>query len=213
MMTIESTALNFDAWLDFLREKLPSFDLSYNLAFAASCCERSLPNYKAFAKEERWGDPKVLTEGLELVWRLVTTKNLADLHSYVRSLIKALDAVTPDTEGNFKSILTSAALDAASSVGETLDYALDGNIDHIIWVSSLARDTIDLFVHRRDNPDYSDQNFEEKIANHPLMIAELQKQQMDIKTLESIQDLTPDFVAFFRQNAMIAGKSNLGISA
>jgi len=203
----------FDEWLSHLREKLPSFDFSRNLVFAASCCERSLPNYKAFAKEVHWGDPKVLTEALELVWRLVTIKNPADMHSFTNSLLKALDAVTPDTEDDFKSILTSAALDAASSLAEALNYVLDGNIKHIESIASLMRDSIDLFVQYRDKPDYSEKNFEEKIAHDPLMIAELQKQQMDIKALESIQDLTPDFVAFFRQNAMITGKSNLGTSA
>jgi len=210
--TIDDTTLGFDEWLGLLRKKLPDLGYAKSLAFAASCCERSVPNYKAFARETDWGDPKVLAEALELIWRLVTTRNPADFRSYARGLQGALKAITPDTEQDFKSLLTSAALDAANSVAETLDYVRDESIDHIVWVSSFARDTIDLFVQYRNKPDCSDKNVEDQIAHHPLMIAELHKQQADMSTLESIQDLTPHFLALFRSNATAGGKSNLGMS-
>lgn len=120
-----------------------------------------------------------------------------------------MKVITPDTEQNFKSLLTSAALDAANSVAETLDYVQDESIDHIVWVSSFARDTIDLFV-QYGKPDCSGKNLEEQIAHHPLMIAELQKQQAAIGALESIHDLTPDFLTWFRIDATVGGKSNIG---
>jgi len=56
-----------------------------------------------------------------------------------------------------------------------------------------------------------DKNAEDQIAHHPLMIAELHKQQTDIRTLQAIQDLTSDFLTFFRSNATAGGKSNIGI--
>lgn len=200
----------FDAWLNLLRKKLPDLGYAKNLAFAASCCERSLPNYAAFAREERRGNPKALTEAVELVWRLILAENAADFRSYLGSLLKAIEAATPDTE-YFKSSLTSPALDAANSVAEALDYALDKRIDHIVTISSLARDTIDMFVQRRENLSYSDKGLEDKIAHDPLVIVELRKQQVDIKTLESTKKLTPDFLAQFRQHATGEGRSNLGI--
>src|SRR5260370_14208344 len=211
MPELESTIPTFDAWLNLLRKKLPDLGYAKNLAFAASCCERSLPNYEAFVKEERRGNPKALTEAVELVWRLIAIGNPADFRSYLGSLLKAVEAGTPDTE-YFKSPLTSAALDAANSVGEALDYALDRSIEHIVTIASLARDTVDVFIQRRDNLSYSDKSLEDKIAHDPLMIEELRKQQADIKTLESTQDLNPDFWAQFRQHATTEGRSNLGIA-
>jgi uncharacterized protein YjaG (DUF416 family) len=207
---INNTTPGFGEWLGLLRKKLPDLGNAKSLAFAASCCERSVPNYDAFARETHWGDPKVVAEALELIWRLVTTRSPADFRSYARGLQEALKAVTPDTEQSFKSSLTSAALDAANSVAETLDYVQDEDIDHIVWVSSFARDTIDLFVQYGNEPDCSGRNVDEQIARHPLMIAELQKQQADIRTLESIHDLTSAFLTSFRLNATVGGKGNLG---
>ena len=210
MATIKHTTLGFDEWLGVLRKKLLNLGNAKSLAFAVSCCERSTPNYNAFARETHWGDPRVVAEALELIWRLVTTGSPADFRSDVRSLQEALRAITPDTEQNFKSLFTSAALDAVNSVAETLDYVQDQGIDHLVWVSSFARDTIDLFIQYGNMPGCSGKNVEDQIAYHPLMIAELQKQQADIRTLESIRDLTPAFLTSFRLNATVGGKSNLG---
>jgi uncharacterized protein len=210
--TVNDKNLGFDDWLGLLRKKLPSLGYARILAFAASCCERSVPNYKAFSRETHWGDPKVVAEALELIWRLVPTKNPAEFRSYARGLQEVLKTITPDTEQDFKSLLTSAALDAANSVAETLDYPWDESIDHVVWVSSFARDTIDLFVQYRNKSDFSDKNVEAPpTAQHALMVAELHKQQADMGTLESIMDLTPHFLASFRSNATNRGKSNLGI--
>lgn len=194
-----------------LKKKQPQLGYAKSLAFAASCCERSLPNYEAFSTEQRWGDARILREALDLVWRLITKSTPAELNSHSSSLLKALDAVTPDTE-NFKSNLTSAALDAATSLAEALDYVREGTVDHIVTISSLARDTIYLFVQYQEKADHSDKGFEERITNHPLMVGELTKQQTDVSTLESTQALLPEFLERFRQNATDAGRSNLGIN-
>jgi uncharacterized protein YjaG (DUF416 family) len=61
---IDNTTLGFDEWLGLLRKKLPDLGNAKSLAFAASCCERSIPNYNAFARETHWGDPKVVAEAL-----------------------------------------------------------------------------------------------------------------------------------------------------
>lgn len=210
MPETKKTTVNFDDWLILLKKKSQQLGYTPSLAFAASCCERSLPNYDAFSRQERWGDSKILKEALDLVWWHVVTRNPSN-KSQVEPLSKAIDAVTPDTE-NFESPLTSAALDAANSVAEALDYTLDRNVDRIVTISSLARDTIDLFVQRRDSLDSSRSDFEGKIASDPLMIAELEKQQLDITILESGQNLTPEFWRLFRQRTAHAGRSNLGIS-
>ena len=207
----QRTVLSFDDWLGLLKKKLPQLGCAKSLAFAASCCERSLPNYEAFSSEQRWGNPEILREALDIVWRLITESTPAELKSHSIRLLKALKAVTPDTE-NFKSNLTSAALDAATSVAEALDYVREGTVDHIVTISSLAQDTIYLFVQYKENVNYSDNEFEKRITNHPLMVGELTKQQADVSTLESTHALLPEFLERFRQNATDGGRSSLGIS-
>ena len=207
----ESKELTFDEWLPVLKVKLPPLGYRRSLAFAASCCERSLPNYTVFASEAHWGEPQVLAEALDLTWRLAQVRKPEELHSLAKALLKAVGKITPDTEGSFDSLLTSAALDAAASITETLGYALDQNTNHIVSVASLARDTIYLYVQYTENASHGDRGFDKRIGNHPLMTAELAKQQLDMKTLEIAHNPPPDFWASFRRGATIAGKSNLGI--
>lgn len=202
---------NFDDWLTLLRGKLQLLSHSKHLAFGASCCERSIPNYRAFSREEHWGDPQILKQALDLVWRHVASENPAELKLALQLNLKALEAVTPDTE-NFKSPLTSAALDAASSIAEALACALDGTLDHVLTISSLSRDTIDLYLQRKNDVNYADPEFESNIAHDPLMFAELAKQQLDLHTLEAAHNPMIRFWISFRQAATLGGKSNLGIS-
>jgi uncharacterized protein YjaG (DUF416 family) len=211
MTTGNKVPIGFDQWLRSLKEELPKLSYAKNLAFAASCCERSLPNYKVFSREEQWGEPAVLIEASELIWRSITIPNSVEIRSYAVALLKALEAVVPDTEQGFESMFTSAALDAANSLAETIDYILDGNTSHIESVASLARDTIYLFVHYRGDSDLSRGDVENQISRDPLNIAEVEKQQSDIKVLKSTDDLTSEFLLAFRGNALASGRSNLGI--
>ena len=202
---------SFPEWLSVLRTRLSMLKYQESLAFAASCCERLLPNYKAFAREVRWGNPTGLGQAVDLIWRLAGTESSA-ADAVIREAVKICDAAAPDTE-KFSSVLTSAALDAASSIAETLEFAQDRNVEHLVTVSSLSRDTIDLYIQHRNNLDYSDGQFEDTIARDPLMVAEIEKEQRDLRRLESAQSLTPEFLASFRKEALLAGKSNLGLGS
>ena len=51
---------SFREWLDLVGGILPELGRSKSLALAGSCCERMLPNYRAFVVEENWGDPRAL---------------------------------------------------------------------------------------------------------------------------------------------------------
>jgi hypothetical protein len=103
------------------------------------------------------------------------------------------------------------ALDAANSIAEALEFAMDNSVEHLVTVSSLSRDTIDLFIQRRDGLKYSDEEFETRIARDPLMVAELAKQQRDVQIMESVRELTPEFLASFRADSLSAGRNEPAI--
>jgi len=94
--------------------------------------------------------------------------------------------VTPNTE-DFKSVYTSAALDAATSLLESLDYCIDGDVSHCLQVACSCRDSIYMFVQRREGYDYSDAD-ELNIYADPLMVRELQAQQMDLELIKSLSN-------------------------
>jgi uncharacterized protein YjaG (DUF416 family) len=204
MKTVSNKVLDFPEWLGILRSRLSAMIPERCIAFAASCCERLMQNYLKFARDARWGNPEELAKSLSLLWELAATDGkVAD--SRIREAIAICDSSAPHTE-QFNSLLTSAALDAANSIAEALEFAMDKNVEHLVTVSSLSRDTIDLFIQRRDGLKYSDEEFESKIARDPLMVAELAKQQRDVQIVESVLELTPEFLASFRADSLSAGR-------
>jgi uncharacterized protein YjaG (DUF416 family) len=189
-----------------LIEALSELPLKNRVAFAASCCERLLPNYEAFYCHEKWGDYGYLNCALESVWRFVTagklpTKQLSDL-------IYQCESVIPDSD-EFTSIFTGAASNAAAAVIYTLQSCLDGDPKRVALVGRLAVDTTYeyLYVVNTPNTGYHahDSAFDQWIQQAPLMVAELQKQLNDLETLKSQARLDSYFLDKLRQEASRVG--------
>ena len=170
----------FIEWLAKLSALLTTLGKQKTILFLASCCERQFGNYAQFHQETSWGDPQVLCDGIR------SLRNYAPAVE-VASIRQAIEIVTPNTE-DFKSTYTSAALDAATSLLESLDYCVDGDVSHCIQVACLCRDSVYMFVQLRKGYDYSDVD-EAKIYTDPLMERELQAQQRDLEKIKSSNDL------------------------
>ena len=185
-----------------LRAELHEMSVKHRIAFAASCCERLVPNYIGFAQTENWGDPNLIRYSLDQVWSFLRGGVITG--ESIRELSQRCEAVAPDTEV-YSSNLTSAALDAVGAVVETLDSCLDGSVEHAVSAASLARDTIDMYIQVRDDLDYTDPEFEEKILNDQLMQEELQKQSKDIEDLKAGGPLGEDTLDRIRLSSSQAG--------
>jgi len=76
---------------------------------------------------------------------------------------------------------------------EALNFMLDKNISRLNDISSFAIDTVDMYVHERDELNYNTYPlFEEKILNDPLMQKELSIQKGIISYLfktEALEEL------------------------
>ncbi|MGH7334184.1 MAG: DUF416 family protein [Candidatus Rokuibacteriota bacterium] len=197
---------NLDHLEGALRE-LPS--QRHRLAFGAGISERLLPNYESFAREYRYGDPTLLRRALGAIWEVVQGGKIA--LGQIRELQAGCRLGTPDPE-RFASPLTSAAIDAANAIHETLEVCYRDEPRRVAEVASFARDTVDMFVQERDNLDYSDPGLEERILADPLMIRELTKQQDELYLLARTDTLGSDFVKEYRTAAAYQGKSNIDVS-
>ena len=206
-MQIEHNYSGFDEWLSDLPYRLRELDSTRVRLFIASCCEREQGNYAAFSLETHWGDPALLREAGNALWRL----HQPDSAPYVRALARQLHEVTPDTE-NFRSLLTSAALDAAISLQEALEYLLDDNVAHCISICSLIRDTIEMYIEKKSDapPPASVYSL---FSSVELITDEINKQVADLRTLKELNEITPALADLFRRCATIGGKTNLGLSA
>lgn len=188
--------------IDVLKQRLETLSAKQRIAFAASCCERLLPNYYAFAAMEKWGNAALLRKALDEVWGLL--KGRIPSRDRVEQLIAECERVIPDTE-DFCSASVSAALDAGVCIIETLHCCLDGDAEHAVTVASQARDTVHMYVQARDDVSYSDPEWEQRIFNDPLMIEELEKQEQDLKDIESTCELTAEFLDRLRESSSASG--------
>lgn len=178
-----------------IREALKNLSTEKLILFAMLCCERLYPNYFLFSEETGWGDNTVLIEGIDKIVEFLQSNELNE--NQIKQIQNKIDSITPSTE-DFSTILVSFALDACTSVYETLDFLLDPNIDKIVDVAIFARDTVDMFIQEKEMMDYTEPEFEIKIENDPFMKNEKARQVEHINKLVH-NEITPDLIEKMRR--------------
>lgn len=180
------------------------------LAFLLSIAERLYPNYAAFSRSERWGDPSQLRHAMDLGWAALAGNQVNT--SAIEGNLSRLESVTPDTERS-RSPLVSAALDAAVCGALVLEFLLGGEAEKILEAASLARDTVDMYVQELTSLDAQDPLLEGKILRHPLMQRELGRQKSDLNLLRQLDWTQPDTAAALRTKWRAPAVSNIDIAA
>jgi uncharacterized protein YjaG (DUF416 family) len=156
-------------------EKLKDLTFAKQAAFLYLTCERLYPNYLYFSNNYSFGDPLVLRNAIDYLYRIVVNEDLNK--AQINSFVIAIEKNTPDTE-DFDSPFVSSALDACTAILDSLHFLVDKNFARIENVSNYATDTVSMHVQDIEGLDYnSDKDFQKKIASHPLM-----KREVDIQT-------------------------------
>lgn len=186
---------------------LSTLPFRHRLAFAASCCERMLPNYVAFHRMERWGDPAPLERGLDYLWRCTLTYDPDPL--VVHRLIAACEPVVPDTEA-FESVFCSLALDAANSVLLGLEACVGDDVERIAEIAELSVDGIVGYLQLVNDPIavphlVRDQSTYTYVLASPLLRAELDKQRRDLAALAVCQRLDAHIIDQMRAESRETG--------
>lgn len=149
------------------------------IAFALTCCERMIPNYRSFNRQSNFGSPKVLEDTLLIAWAWVKEdKRIWNLNE-VRSQV---EMQAPNTE-SYSSLYTSAALDAANAIATVFDAIECFSSVHIKTVVELATDSVDMWVRHANGMDVGDAQMERKIQSHPLMKKELEEMRQALEYL------------------------------
>jgi uncharacterized protein len=150
------------------------------LAFALLVFERMLPGLIAFSKDTGF-DTSCYLQAKDAVWGAL--QNIAVDPKLNQACIRS----APDTE-KFSHELTSYALNAALAMSDIVEFTLDGRADHIAYVSTLARDSIHLYLSSLEQSVVSSPEEDKKIAGHPLMQQEQRHEEEDIRFLSGLPD-------------------------
>jgi hypothetical protein len=150
------------------------------LAFALLVFERMLPSLVAFSKDTGF-DGSCYLQAKDAAWALLRNGPM------VRSLSEVCLRGAPDTE-NYSHELTSYALNAALAMNDIMEFTQDGCADHITRVSTLARDSVYLYLSSLENSVVSSPEENSRIAADPLMQKEYRREEEDIKFLASLPE-------------------------
>ncbi|MDP4151298.1 MAG: DUF416 family protein [Bacteroidota bacterium] len=188
--------------------QLKDLDSTKQMTFAYLTCERLYPNYVNFSRQYNFGDPEILKDALDRIYRYLLYKEI-DKEKLIL-LIKEVEENTPEP-GDFDSILASSALDACTAIIESLNSLVNDQPPQLDNISVIATDTVSMYIHDRDNLDYNtDTNFHQKINNDPLMLKEISTQKGIISYLSKIDNIQPsDIVTLI--NLQENNKGNLGL--
>ena len=176
--------------------KLRELDFNKQLAFAFLTCERFYPNYFYFSQNYNFGDPFILREAIDFVYGSI----FQPINLNQQKLDHLLSAVfnnIPDTN-NFTTFYATIAMYSGGIIYESTNLVKHSDIDRILHeISTMAIDAVDCFIQVRDDMNYDDENFEEKILNDPLMRSEIaiqkgvidfliQSKDIDLKDIETL---------------------------
>lgn len=90
----------------------------------------------------------------------------------MKSMMAKCARAVPDSE-DFSTPLTSDALSAGVMVLYLIEFMSAQEAKSVVQIASLARDIADARVQITEELNPSDSELEQKIADHPLMVAEL----------------------------------------
>lgn len=184
----------------FTRIKELSFE--QQLVFANVLSERMLPNYQLFSESVNFGNPKVLSTIVDIIWQK-TAKQSVKFNLEVQQN-KLLDETPELTDyDNFGVI---AAIDCAMAIN-TMLVAIEQKLDEdLINISKLSSSTVASYIGAVEG-DISD----EDTFNHDMMIEEKELQEYLLTRIESNKKLDPVFLKELRKEFNDFGISNIGI--
>jgi hypothetical protein len=96
------------------------------------------------------------------------------------------EAQAPDTH-DFDSVYVSPALDAANSAASVFDLIESRDPARAIEIAYWARDSVDMYVQEIDGMEPNTIDLEKRIAEHPLMRREIDRQRGDLGVVRQEQ--------------------------
>lgn len=170
--------LNYDE--SRLVSRLKNVSFARAVIFATCCATRLLPAYESFAEVVAAAKPELLRETINFLWNelLNAEKPLANVQTYLDALIDNI----PDDDD--MQLDTAYAEDAISSVAYVLRLLVTRDVQEAAYAARRSYEAAFEFSERDLNLDSSSHNSVQKINQHAVVQAELQRQERDLCLLE-----------------------------
>lgn len=185
-----------------IKNDLVNLPFRKKLVFAASCCERLLPFYFAFFKNENWGNPIFLRSALDKIWEMAQTEQLSN--GEIAELYNQCLLLVPDSE-DFTSAYTSQAQNASSAICYTFEFCQNKEISFLGFVARVSFEAVEMYVNIVNDPTLNshpaDSYFDKWTQTAPLLLAEIKKQNDDIEFISSNIEITTELIKQIRDSS------------
>jgi uncharacterized protein YjaG (DUF416 family) len=166
-----------------LLQRLERLPRQSRTIFAAAVAQRLLPAYARFWKKTGKGDPTRLTAILGQLWGdLDGTKTSQEAQQ--ESIDLCISLIPPE---DFEPWCQEQfyADDAAAALAYALRSRESGNAEEAAWAARRAYNALDHFVIAKEDIDINKPGAEETVLAHPIIQAELARQDRDLLDLSA----------------------------
>jgi uncharacterized protein YjaG (DUF416 family) len=151
------------------------------VGFALLCALRILPRYRRFHSVTGRGDPVALEAIVERLWKDLCGDKMSD-DELKRTAERCL-ALVPSEEDGWDEVTQPLAEDAAAAVAYAVRGRMTGEPQEAAWAARRVYESIDRYVFAMTGLSQGDPNDELTVLSHPLVQAELARQQRDLEDL------------------------------
>jgi len=168
-----------------LKKELDRIAVPLRVVFAAAVAERLLPAYVSFSQKTGRGNPHLLTEILDRLWRDIDGIKMSP-EELQQNIDLSMELIPQEDEKPW--IPDQAwAEDAAVAVVYSLCTRQNGKSQDAVWAARRAYDALDHFVTTQEDIDPSTVGAEERILSNPLIQQEFMRQQRDLRELVAVE--------------------------
>jgi uncharacterized protein YjaG (DUF416 family) len=167
-----------------LKAELNCIAVPLRVVFAAAVAERLLPAYVTFSHKTGRGNPDLLTQILERLWRDIDGIKMSP-EELQQSIDLSMELIPKEDEKPWIPDQVWAE-DAAVAVVYALSCRCSGKSQDAAWAAARAYDALDHFVITQEDIDPSTAGAEERILSNPLIQAEFMRQQRDLRGLVAV---------------------------
>jgi uncharacterized protein YjaG (DUF416 family) len=163
-----------------LQQRLEQLPITSRVAFAAACAERMAPSYEEYSARTGSGDPTVYRELLARLWTDLNGQPMSD-PEIDRNIERSGDLFPEEPDPWMPEY--PAAEDATAALAYSLESRRNGSSKEAVWAARRAYEALDDYVITREDLDIAAPGAELKVLNHPLVQAELARQNRDLDEL------------------------------
>lgn len=167
------------------------------VVFALLCAFRLLPAYQRFHSRTGRGDPGALDTMVESLWGDCIGKTLED--EEVRKCSEHCLGLVPDEDEGWDEETQPYAEDAAAAVVYAYRSRLTGDPQEAAWAARRIYESLDRYVQRITEISLDDHDAEREILSHPVMQAELARQERDLADLVGLAKLDDNVITSLRE--------------